>query len=154
MLTPGSHHAANLNFLHFLFTFWISALLIIWVKIWVENSNVMYVENIYTSVSSTTFSKLTWRPDKFLGKKKIWKLIICQTRFCKIHLCVMSQGQIFPISQCGLLKKMGSGCIARKVFTMVGILGRKSLKMHQMHLTLFQLGRDNYHPDSISREKA
>ena len=37
---------------------------------------------------------------------------------------------------------------------MVGVLERKSLKMHQMHLTLFQLGRDNYRPDSISREKA
>ena len=37
----------------------------------------------------------------------------------------MSQGQIFPISQCGSLKKMGSGCIARKVYTMVGVFGTK-----------------------------
>ena len=70
------------------------------------------------------------------NKQKFLTLIIIRQDSGEMHLCVMSQGQIFPISQCGSLKKMGSGCIARKVYTMVGVSGRKSLKMHQMHLNL------------------
>jgi hypothetical protein len=53
-------------------------------------------------------------------------LVIIGHNFEEMRLGVMSQGQIFPISQCGSLKKMGSGCIARKDhYTIVGLWRRK-----------------------------